>query len=192
MDSESEKLGTALRRLEDENQDLRSQLAMARQEVERLEALADEDVLVPVLNRRAFMGAFMRMKAFDERYGLPLSLLYLDLNGFKSVNDRLGHAAGDAVLRHVGELLVKQVRKSDFIGRLGGDEFGIVLANSEIDFAKVKAAQLAAAIQEQPTKFEGMDLPVAAAYGVIQVRKDEGVEDALARADKEMYRYKHT
>lgn len=187
MTGDSENQGTLLRELEVQNQDLKTELALAQQKIEQLEALADEDVLVPVLNRRAFMRALIRLKAFDERYGVPLSLIYLDLNGFKSINDAHGHAAGDAVLRHVGTLLINQMRKTDIIGRIGGDEFAIVLANASLDFALSKAKQLAELIDETPASYEGLALALSTAYGAIQVEKNEEVEAALKRADQAMY-----
>ncbi|TNE37682.1 MAG: GGDEF domain-containing protein [Alphaproteobacteria bacterium] len=176
-----------LRELEAKNQELKTELALARQKIEHLEALADEDVLVPVLNRRAFIRALIRMKAYDERYDAPLSLIYLDLNGFKKVNDAYGHAAGDAVLRHVGELLLGQVRRSDLVGRMGGDEFAVILANSTLEFAEAKAAQVADMLAQSTVPHEGLSLAITTAWGVVQISREEDVEAALHRADEAMY-----
>ena len=78
--------------------------------------------MLPILNRRAFVREISRFIAFAERYGTPSSLLYFDLDNFKAVNDAYGHAAGDVVLRHFSDLIASQIRDSDVLARLGGDE----------------------------------------------------------------------
>ncbi|TNE59449.1 MAG: GGDEF domain-containing protein [Alphaproteobacteria bacterium] len=176
-----------LRELEAQNQELRTELALARQSIERLEALADEDVLVPVANRRAFIHALIRMKAYDARHGVQLSLIYMDLNDFKNINDAYGHVAGDTVLRFVGQLLLDQFRRSDLVGRLGGDEFAIILANSTQDSAEAKARQVAEILEGSTIPFEGHALKISTAWGVVQVSPNEDVEAALHRADEAMY-----
>jgi PleD family two-component response regulator len=99
-----------------------------RQRLEDMEKSADLDPLLPVLNRRAFMRALRRQISTSVRYKSRAALVYLDLDGFKDVNDCFGHACGDATLVHFAEVLRKNVREGDLIGRLGGDEFGIVPA----------------------------------------------------------------
>src|SRR5215510_13086233 len=125
----------ALMRLAAERDALAEKLAVA-------EDLADRDTLTPTLNRRAFIRELHRTMSEVERYKTPAAVLYVDLDGFKALNDCYGHAAGDAVLKHVGRLLVDSVRESDIVGRLGGDEFGIILNRAPADEARVKAASL--------------------------------------------------
>lgn len=104
--------------------------------VETLVEQNQRDALTGLLNRTGVLESLRREKALADRHRRPLSILYVDLDDFKSVNDRLGHAAGDELLRQVGSILVRQVRVSDAVGRLGGDEFLLVLADTSLDAAR--------------------------------------------------------
>src|SRR3546814_16078534 len=109
---------------------LRQELEEVRQRAGYLEQLADQDTLAPVLNRRAFIRELGRMAAFEERYGAAGAVLYFDVNGLKALNDTHGHAAGDAVLKRVCEIPLRDTRASDVVGPPGGGEFGLLLAQS--------------------------------------------------------------
>ena len=109
---------------------LRRELGDTRKRLDEVEKSADQDGLLPLLNRRAFVRELTRYIAFTGRYNTPASLIYFDLNHMKKVNDTHGHAAGDAVLKHFSEVLQTQVRDSDSVGRLGGDEFGVLLSHA--------------------------------------------------------------
>jgi len=182
----------ALDRLEAEAQDLRRELERARQRITELEDLADRDALTPVLNRRAFVRELARVLSFAERYGLTGSLLYFDVNGLKQINDRLGHAAGDAALGRVARILSKLVRDTDVVGRLGGDEFGVILAQSEGVVAAAKARELARAVQAEPVVLDGRPVRVKVAFGVHSFAAGERAKEALAAADRAMYLRKST
>ncbi|MSO65780.1 MAG: GGDEF domain-containing protein [Alphaproteobacteria bacterium] len=110
-----------------EVEEMRRELQAARERLATLERLADRDPLVPIANRRAFVRELSCQMAHAERYGHTPSVVYIDLNDFKEINDTFGHAAGDEALRHVASILLQNVRVSDIVGRLGGDEFGIIL-----------------------------------------------------------------
>lgn len=171
---------------------LNQEIQGMKERVSDLEIFADQDDLLPVLNRRAFVRELSRLQSFGERYNLKASLLYLDLNNFKIINDTHGHAAGDSVLRAFAETLVKQLRDSDIIGRLGGDEFGIVLPNANVEDARKKAASLAEAIAAMKVPYENKILRVGVAIGACALVKDVDAEDALAAADKDMFDIKDT
>jgi diguanylate cyclase (GGDEF)-like protein len=104
--------------------------------------LADNDALCPMFNRRAFEREVRREIALASRFGTPLSLIFTDLDHFKPVNDIYGHATGDAVLLKVSEILLGLTRDTDIVGRLGGDEFGIVLSQATLADSERKALQL--------------------------------------------------
>ena len=142
-----------------EREALRRELAEARAQIAQLERLADEDALTPIANRRAFVRELTRMIAFTQRYGVPSSVVYFDVNGMKQINDKHGHPAGDAALRHVAEMLLDNVRSSDIVGRLGGDEFGVILAHTNQEQANAKAVALAEAIAETPLRWGGFEIP---------------------------------
>lgn len=173
--------------LEMENHRLRQALADAHRRIDALERLADEDVLISVLNRRAFVRELGRALATKARYGVGGALIYLDLDGFKAVNDRHGHDIGDMVLKHVGELIMAHIRQSDLAGRLGGDEFGIFLNRAPLEDALVKAEALCRLIAETAFLANGAVVAPAASYGVVALDNRYDAEGNLARADHEMY-----
>jgi len=177
----------ALDALMAEVQDLRNALGQAQKRIAFLEDLADRDSLAPVLNRRAFVRELARMISFAERYGAPGSVLYFDIDGMKGINDRHGHGAGDLVVKHAAETLLARLRGSDLVGRLGGDEFGVILAQADNAAATAKAQSLVEAIQADPVTWDGTPLKVRVSHGVYTFAGGEAVEDALDRADKEMY-----
>lgn len=170
----------ALQRLSADRDALAERLAAA-------ENLADRDTLAPVFNRRAFLRELHRTMSEVERYKTPAAVLYLDLDGFKALNDNYGHAAGDAVLRHVGLLLTDSVRESDVVGRLGGDEFGIILNRASAEEAFSKAHGLSEKLNAAVIIHEGMSHRICASFGVHPIAFVEDPETAIARADEAMY-----
>ncbi len=184
------KVRAALDKLMAEVHSLREDLERSRRRIGYLEQLADRDPLAPVLNRRAFVRELTRMIAFAERYGAPSSVLYLDIDGMKRINDSHGHGAGDAALKHVAEVLLRDVRASDIVGRLGGDEFGIILAQADGPAAAAKAAALAAAIESEPVSWQDATFELGVSYGAYTFAGGEGVDEALSAADRAMYAQK--
>jgi diguanylate cyclase (GGDEF)-like protein len=184
------KVRAALDQLIGEVARLREELDRAKRRVNHLEELADQDTLVPIANRRAFVRELTRLIAFAERYNAPGAVIYFDVNGMKQINDRFGHPAGDAALRHVAEVLLQQTRSSDVVGRLGGDEFGVILAQIPEEAAGEKAEQLADAIVADPCVWQGHELEVGVSFGVYAFSGKEQVDEALSAADAKMYEHK--
>jgi diguanylate cyclase (GGDEF)-like protein len=180
----------AIQRLMVEVDRLRQELGQQRSRLSQLETEADQDPLVPCLNRRAFVREMSRVLSFVERYDIPASMVFLDLDNFKQINDRLGHAAGDAALIHVCELLKVHVRDSDHVGRLGGDEFGILLAKSDQAEAERKAEMLGQLIKAAPLVWLGKAVPLGFTTGAYAFVKGENPAEAMARADRAMYERK--
>jgi len=166
---------------------LRRDLTDARGRIDFLERLADEDPLLPVANRRAFLREVTRMIGFGQRYGTPASIVYIDVDHLKAINDAYGHAAGDAALLQVARTLVEQVRNTDVVARLGGDEFGVLLVQSDRPLAEAKAAQLADAVRQRPLSWQGRSLALEIAYGVHCFAGNDNAGDALEAADQAMY-----
>lgn len=165
---------------------LRAEVEALRARAEAAEAAADHDVLTPVLNRRGFVAAMSRTIAYCTRYKVPAVLLYLDLDGFKGVNDTLGHAAGDLALVRVAELLLDNVRATDAVGRLGGDEFGLLLLNAGPDEGREKAAGLKQALEQAEFLYDGQAAPLGGSFGV-RAFAGQDVETWLAEADAAMW-----
>jgi diguanylate cyclase (GGDEF)-like protein len=154
-------------------------------QLEEAKGLADRDALTPLLNRRAFARELARALAFSERYKAPASLVYFDVDGFKAVNDRFGHAAGDAVLKEVAARLLAQVRASDLVGRMGGDEFAVLLVQTDGFQAEAQAARLARAVAE--LSFDPGPTSVSVSWGVAEARGGVEAEQLIAEADAAMY-----
>ena len=180
----------ALQTLLDEVAKLRDELDRTRKRIAHLERLADEDAMLPIANRRAFVRELTRLISFSERYGSPGSVLYFDLNGMKAINDKHGHPAGDAVLQHFATVLVNNVRDSDVVGRLGGDEFGVILAQADMAQAEEKAGLLLDIISKSPLTWEGHQIDLSCAVGIHQFRGEQSADDALSQADASMYKEK--
>jgi diguanylate cyclase (GGDEF)-like protein len=170
---------------------LKRELDKAKARAAHLEKLADEDALMPVANRRAFMRELSRLVALAQRYGTTSAVIYIDVNDMKAINDRFGHNAGDAALLRVARTLIDNVRHADVVARLGGDEFGVLLVKSGQEAADEKAMALAKAIEACPVVWNGVPIRLSAATGAYCFQGTEGVAGALEAADQAMYRAKH-
>ena len=177
----------AVQTLLGEIDDLRGEVGRLKVRLAEVEDLADRDALTPLLNRRALLRELGRIRTFAQRYGSPASLVYFDLDDLKGVNDRLGHAAGDAALKAVAERLLAHVRESDIVGRMGGDEFAVILAQADHATAEAKAAALARAIEAEPLKFGEWSAPLHISWGVREISQDAEPEALVAEADAAMY-----
>jgi diguanylate cyclase (GGDEF)-like protein len=169
---------------------LRQELKQSQARIAYLENLADQDTLLPVANRRAFVRELTRMMAFSDRYGSPGSVLYFDINEMKNINDTYGHGGGDAALVHIADMLEKNTRTSDVVGRLGGDEFAVILANADAATASEKAQQLAKAIETTPFIWQGREIKIGVSVGAHTFNSGEKAGDALDAADRAMYERK--
>jgi diguanylate cyclase (GGDEF)-like protein len=180
----------ALKTLLIEVEDLKGEVARLKARLAQAEDLADRDGLTPLLNRRAFLRELGRIGALGQRYGMPASLVYFDLDGFKAVNDRYGHAAGDAAIQAVASRLAAHVRETDILARLGGDEFALVLVQTDQLTAEAKAAALAQVIEAEPFRFGDWTAPIRLSFGVREIDPDAAPETLLAQADAAMFEAK--
>ena len=170
-----------------ENETLASEITRLRLRVLELERAADTDPLVPVYNRRAFMREVARAQTVMARYDMLSSMVFFDLNGFKSINDRFGHGIGDELLLKTGAVLMDGVRDCDMVARLGGDEFGILLFKTDPRTAHAKAATLACRIADEYVDMPTGKISVTTAWGIAPCEPDDTPEQVLARADRAMY-----
>lgn len=159
---------------------------------EELRALATTDYLTGLSNRRHFLARVAEELARLSRHpDNEAAVLMLDLDHFKAVNDRYGHSAGDAVLRHFAELMREGLRRIDLPGRVGGEEFAVLLPDAGIEDAQKMAERLSVRLAGQPMDVEGNCIPVTVSIGITRLRpEDPSPDEALQRADKALYRAK--
>jgi len=184
---EAPQRAAAAMRLVAEVERLELELAAARARMTELEARAEIDPLTDVLNRRGFERELKRALAYVKRYGTSAALIYLDLNGFKRINDRHGHAAGDILLKAVAMVLTRHVRASDVVARLGGDEFALLLWNLSEAHALAKALALETTIAHTTATHAGATLAVGASAGAAMLLPRDTPADVLERAGRAMY-----
>jgi len=169
---------------------LRAEVARLESRVEELDRLANMDSLVPVANRRGLITQLDMMIARFERHGTPAALLFVDVDGLKALNDAFGHAAGDAVLIHLTEMMVSSVRQTDMVARIGGDEFAILLDHADEASACETASRLADSVAGCEFCFEGRCLPLSIAIGFTNIQAGDSPVAVLDRADEAMYKEK--
>ncbi|WP_246801337.1 GGDEF domain-containing protein [Bradyrhizobium genosp. L] len=166
---------------------LKAQLARAEARIEELQASAETDFLLDILNRRGFERELARAIAFIKRYEASGALIVLDVDRLKPINDAFGHAAGDEVLKAIVAAVSDQVRASDVIGRLGGDEFAVLLWNLSATDASAKAAALEEAIDALSFVFDGSRVAAGASAGIAILTAHSDLEHVLDEADRAMY-----
>jgi diguanylate cyclase (GGDEF)-like protein len=163
------------------------QHALEKQQDE-LERLARTDPLTGLLNRRSFFAEATRELQWVQRTGHPAVVISFDLDHFKTINDTRGHAAGDAALRAISDVLRAERRTTDVIGRLGGEEFAIVVRGADADDGRQLAERLRAAVAAIVVHHDDRAIPMTASFGVTQIRStDLDLDVALKRADAAMY-----
>jgi diguanylate cyclase (GGDEF)-like protein/PAS domain S-box-containing protein len=157
----------------------------------QLERLAMTDELTGLMNRRSFLAQCEKEIKRTERHQTPLSLLMLDVDRFKLVNDSYGHASGDFVLQHVSHILVENVREIDMVARLGGEEFSILLPNTRAEDAAALAERMRIAVERGSCQVRDQIINVTVSIGVASYNKNTSdLETILRRADAFMYQAK--
>lgn len=169
-----------------------------RQEIqqrERLEIdlkrLAMTDTLTNIDNRRSFMEHLHREVKRAQRQHNPLSVINFDIDLFKHINDEFGHDVGDRVLVDVSRLVEERLRESDIFGRMGGEEFAILIPDGDLEDARKLAEILRQALHHHSTLHQDKILKVTASFGVAQFKINEDIDDLLKRADQAMYKAKN-
>ncbi|MEH6566689.1 MAG: GGDEF domain-containing protein [Halopseudomonas sp.] len=156
-----------------------------------LERVAETDALTGVFNRGRFQQLFTLAVQQADRSQQPFCLVLLDVDHFKQVNDSWGHVVGDRALQHLCQVLQQRLRITDQVGRLGGEEFGLLLLNTDLQAGATLVEDLRQQLSEQPLMVNGMRVPLAATFGVAQWPVDGSTTEVLYRcADQRLYRGK--
>ncbi|GAB6064462.1 GGDEF domain-containing protein [Deferrisoma palaeochoriense] len=181
--AEVERLRQAVSRLEEEVETHRERAREAREQSLR-------DPLTGCFNRLAYEERVRAEEARWRRYGSPLSVIVLDVDKFKGINDRFGHRAGDKVLRAIAQIAGSQIREVDFFGRYGGEEFVVLLPETPLEAAVKVAEKIRRSVEAFRFHARGEPVPITVSCGVAQFRPGDTAASAFQRADEALYRAK--
>ncbi|MDD5287486.1 MAG: diguanylate cyclase [Desulfuromonadaceae bacterium] len=156
----------------------------------KLLSAAGTDPLTGLINRRELMNRFMSEKGRAERHGTPFCVIIADIDHFKNVNDTFGHIAGDRILSGVADTLTSSVRTEDILGRFGGEEFLLILPETDLDAATVVAEKIRSAVSDLETEWEGKTISVTISMGVVKFKPGMGMDECIQPADHALYRAK--
>ena len=170
-----------------EIQYLKKQLKTQSDVIDRLKQEAHHDPLTGLPNRRLFEHELTKAISYFQRYHRVGAVLLADTNDFKAINDTLGHLAGDAVLRHVGQILSGYTRSSDTVARIGGDEFAIILREVNAELAFDKACKLAELVSQTPCLYEGKEIYTSISIGGCCFTEATSYQELMEKADYAMY-----
>jgi diguanylate cyclase len=180
----AERMRSRIADLEREALDLHSKLANEKQD-------ARLDPLTGVANRKSFDERFAQEIARKPRADLPMAMLLWDIDSFKSINDSYGHRAGDRVLQSVAACFMAAVRSGDFVARIGGEEFVVLLCGLKLGVAMNIANQVRSAVEALRFHFRGTPVRVTVSCGVTELQEHDNAEAAFDRADSALYRAKN-
>jgi diguanylate cyclase (GGDEF)-like protein len=154
----------------------------------KLKRLAVTDSLTGLYNRRSFNKALRRTWEHADRYTEPLSLLMIDIDKFKAINDTYGHPAGDEVIKAVAQTILAATRKVDVVSRIGGEEFAVVLPNSSKKSSLVTAERIRKAMKKSPVPSGKKEISVTVSVGIATFPENARLPESLMKAaDKALY-----
>lgn len=165
-------------------------IADQNERIEKLEVMTSTDSLTGLLNRRGIMQELAHAVAAAERHGESAIFVYIDLDEFKQINDRFGHAAGDAKLKFVADSLLSAIRQTDYAARLGGDEFALLLRHSELKGGKQRTHFIQQQLNFAKFTYKDHLLPVRASFGIAEICPGTKLDDIIKIADSQMYHNK--
>lgn len=169
------------------NENLASEIAVRKEVENRLRYMANTDVLTGVNSRRRFLELLDKEIKRTNRTDQPFCLMIMDIDFFKTVNDRFGHAVGDQVLSHFADLLLSNIREIDEAGRLGGEEFGVILPGTSINSAFNIAQRLCSTVENQEIFTSAKKINITVSIGVSELKIGETGDQLIIRADTAMY-----
>lgn len=165
-------------------------LALQRARIRYLESLSVTDELTGLLNRRGFELELSRALARARRQNESGLLVMCDLNSFKAINDTYGHPAGDAILRAVGKVLKRNTRESDYVARVGGDEFAVIMTQTSLPQSEQLAEKLSGLVNGLTVPWNDVTLTAAASFGIATYNRLSQADTLLFLVDQDLYRHK--
>lgn len=169
---------------------LKQEIVALKEDLDEMKQHAYHDVLTGISNRRHFLESLEDRVARCRRYGDNCAVMFLDVDNLKAINDEHGHAAGDALLLRMAEILKTHTRSTDVVARIGGDEFGLLLDNLNGDQVADKIDSLMENFDRVEFVHDDKKLPFGAAIGYCFVGPQDTTESLMSRADASMYRAK--
>lgn len=166
---------------------LKRQIRLQEDLISGLKQQARRDSLTGALNRRAFEHELSSALSLFRRYNHNGALLLIDVNDFKTINDTLGHLAGDAILKHIVDVLIRNTRDTDLVCRIGGDEFCIIMKEMSAKNSERKLEELMDIIASTPCVYEGRDIYISVSIGSCAFAQADNKADLMAKADTQMY-----
>ncbi len=182
-----DEVNQANQRVESANQ----KIEKLKKQMERIKQEVSIDPLTRVDNRRAFDAKIKQEFASFKRYGSKCSMIMIDIDHFKMVNDTYGHRTGDGVLRVVAGIIRKEIRDIDSLARYGGEEFTVILPHTELSSALEVAERLRAKVEESRFSYRGKQFSVTISLGVGEIREDDTLESFIQRVDAALYAAKN-
>ncbi|MDP4790061.1 MAG: GGDEF domain-containing protein, partial [Haliea sp.] len=158
----------------------------------RLGLQAVTDQLTQVSNRRGFLYVAESLMSTARRYTRPLTIVLADIDYFKRINDRFGHAVGDRALVHFAQIVRQCVRNEDAIGRIGGEEFAVLMGDSSAEDAGRMVARVRQMLLQQPLLESGQMIAMTASFGIAEFEREDSKEELLLRADNALYEAKES
>lgn len=165
-------------------------ITIVRKYHSKIEHLADTDALTKVANRRCFSQRCEYFLLLNRRKKSHFALLFLDIDNFKSINDKFGHEVGDFILKESAKTLQHSIRKTDLIGRWGGEEFVVMFIDTTLDEAKIISEKLRVSLENNIDMKKVVGKSVTASFGLTICKDDDTLDSAIARADSAMYQAK--
>jgi diguanylate cyclase (GGDEF)-like protein len=150
------------------------------------------DPLTGAFNRRSFETIIQKLLEISQITNAPITLAMADLDYFKKINDTFGHLAGDEALKHFVNIIKRNLRKSDYVFRIGGEEFLILLPNTELKDAVEIVERIRKDLEENPLHYDGKEIKITASFGLAEVDKEKYINEIIKKADEKLYKAKES